>query len=98
MDAAQHVGGTSHGVFGYQNQREMLKALFQNVNAQTLISPGIASPLALLPKSFGGLIDFSLLPDFDAVSQYFNFSVYAASSTPDGISFKTFSPRPTQLN
>jgi hypothetical protein len=43
-------------------------------------------------------MDFSLLPDYDQVSKYFYFSVYAGATTTDGISFKAFAPRPPQLN
>jgi hypothetical protein len=39
-----------------------------------------------------------MLPDFDAVSKYFYFSVYSGSTTADGLSFKAFAPRPPGLN
>ena len=55
---------------------------------------GVAGP----EKIFRAWMDFSLLPDYDKVSKYFYFSVYAGSTTADGISFKLFFPRPPQLN
>jgi hypothetical protein len=42
-------------------------------------------------------LDLSLLPSFDRVSKYFYFSVYSGSASPEGLSFKEFSPTPPQL-
>jgi hypothetical protein len=102
-DAASHVGGTGGGLFGYENQRESMRGVF----AQLKKSPsGTADPaglgalgsLASQEKTFRDLADFSLLPDYDKVSKYFYFSVYAGGATAEGISFKLFAPRPLQLN
>jgi len=98
IDAAQHVGGTGNGVFGFQNQRELLRTLFKTLNAQSPDGMAAFGPMFLLPKELRDSMDFSLLPDYDAVSKYFYFTVYAGSSTPNGISFETFTPRPPQLN
>jgi hypothetical protein len=99
VDAAQHVGGAGGGLFGYQNQRETMRVAFQGMKnstsdptVQALVSE--SNLFSLLFKS----ADFTLLPDYDKVSKYFNFSVFGGSATADGISFKTFSPRPPQLN
>ena len=99
IDAAQHVGGTGGGLFGYQNQREILRSAFQNCSKTSLKrqrgrleSPGGAA------EGVRDWLDFSLLPDYDQVSKYFYFSVYAGSTTADGLSFKAFAPRPPQLN
>jgi hypothetical protein len=98
-DAAQHVGGTGGGLFGYQNQRETMRFTFEglkdsseNPAMQTLAAQ--FSAFGLLYKS----ADFSLLPDYDSVAKYFNFSVFSGSATADGISFKVFAPRPPLLN
>ena len=53
--------------------------------------------MAALPKAVHDWVDFSLLPDYDQVSKYFYFSVYAGSTTADGLSFKAFAPRPPQM-
>ena len=98
IDAAQRVGGTGNGVFGFQNQRELLRTLFKTLNTQSVESMNVLGPMYLLPKELRASMDFSLLPDYDAVSKYFYISVYAASSTPNGISFETFAPRPPKLN
>ena len=99
VDAAQHVGGTGGGLFGYQNQRETLRFLFKSLkNMDSSDSAGGANPMAALPKQLQDWLDFSLLPDFDAVSKYFYFSVYSGSTTADGLSFKVFAPRPPGLN
>ena len=43
------------------------------------------------------LVDFSLLPPFDAIAKYFGYTVQATAATPDGISFKSFIPVPAGL-
>jgi len=103
--AAQHVGGASGGLFGYENQRENLRAIFtalKNEPPESLQSKGAAAfgslPFASPGKIFGEWMDFSLLPDYDKVSKYFYFSVTGGSVTADGLSFKIFAPRPPQLN
>jgi hypothetical protein len=98
-DAAQHVGGTGGGLFGYQNQRETMRSTFEGLKNR----PANASVQSLATESnlFGLLYksaDFSLLPDYDRVSKYFYFSVFSGSATADGISIKAFAPRPPQLN
>lgn len=97
VNAAQHVGGAGGGLFGYQNQRETMRAAFKSLKNSTDSAGGLDS-ISTLPKSFRDWADFSLLPDYDQVSKYFSFSVYGGSATVDGLSFKAFTPRPPQLN
>jgi hypothetical protein len=98
IDAAQHVGGTGGGLFGYQNQREVLRSLFKTLKNQASNDSGGMNAMAALPKQIQDWLDFSLLPDYDQVSKYFYFSVYAGSTTANGLSFKAFAPRPPGLN
>jgi hypothetical protein len=99
VDAAQHVGGTGGGLFGYQNQGEVLHVLFKTLKNQVSNNGGAGmNHMAALPKQIQDWLDFSLLPDYDQVSKYFYFSVYAGSTTADGLSFKVFAPRPPQMN
>ncbi len=65
-----------------------------------------SSPLATLPvalgmagaqKNFKDWMDFSLLPAFDKVSKYFNFTVYSGSASVDGLTLKLFAPVPPAL-
>ena len=42
-------------------------------------------------------MDFSLLPAFDKVAQYFYFTVYAGSANVDGLTLKVFAPTPPAL-
>jgi hypothetical protein len=93
-DAAQRVGGAGNGLFGYQNQRETMRAAF----AQLKNPAATGTAMAALPNSLRDWMDFSLLPDYDQVSKYFYFSVYGGGATADGLSFKVFSPRPPRTN
>jgi len=100
--AMQHVGGAGGGLFGYQNQREVMRTAFTLLKNQAS-SANSLNPFAGLPfgssgNGIGDWLDFSLLPDFDAVAKYFYFSVYGGDVTTEGLSFKFFAPRPPQLN
>lgn len=103
IDAAQHVGGMDDGLFGYQNQRESARELFLALKSDPSLGGAAFNPLAATPFSATGngirdLMDFSLLPDYDQVSKYFNFTVYAGSATAEGLDFKFFQPRSPELN
>jgi hypothetical protein len=98
IEAAQQVGGTGGGLFGYQNQRETLRFVFKTLkNQPTDAISGPTNPLAALPKQIRDWLDFSLLPDYDQVSKYFYYSVYAGNASADGLAFKAFAPRPPGL-
>ena len=96
--AVEHIGGMGNGLFGYQDHRVVMRAAFTSLK-QTVTSAGAAQVgLGMIPKSFTDWLDFSLLPDYDQVSKYFYFSVFTGTTTPEGITFKGFYPRPPQLN
>ena len=97
-DAVQHIGGTGNGLFGYQDHRVVMKAAFTSLKQSASNGGAGQLGLAMLPKAFAGWLDFSLLPDFNQVAKYFYFSVFTGSTTPEGITFKGYYPRPPQLN
>ena len=43
------------------------------------------------------MFDCSLLPDYNKVTKYFHFSVYAGNVNVDGLTLKMFYPIPPQL-
>jgi hypothetical protein len=96
-EAAQHIGGTGGGLFGYENQREIMRSAFTLLKNQSTSNGGI-NAMAAVPIGVRDWMNFSLLPDYDQVSKYFFFSVFNGSTTADGLSFKAFAPRPPQLN
>lgn len=103
MEAAQHVGGMDSGLFGYQNQRETARSLFAALKNDPAAGTLTLNPLAVWPSAAGGnglkdLMNFALLPDYDKISKYFNFTVYGGSSTSEGLDFKVYTPRPPGLN
>lgn len=102
LEAAQSVGGMGNGLFGYQNQRETARALFSALKNDPALGAAL-NPLAAMPFPSAGtsirdLMNFSLLPDYDAISKYFSFTVYAGNATSEGLDFKLFQPRPPELN
>ncbi len=104
-EAAQPVGGTSTGLFGYSNQGEIMRATFEvmkknpNVatNSNNLAVLGSAFGISVNQNNYNNWFDYSLLPEFEKVAKYFHFSVYAGSTSADGLTLKTFSPTPPQL-
>jgi hypothetical protein len=103
LEAAQHVGGMGNGLFGYQNQRELMRMLFTALKsdpnaASALFSPLGATPYATAGNNVRGMANFALLPDYDQVSKYFTFTVYGGNATSEGIDLKFFDPRAPGLN
>lgn len=107
MDAAAKVTGPGTSLFGYENQVETQRAAFEMmkkafaadtnapVSGMTPISEsfGMALPEASLKEWF----DYSLLPPFDAIAKYYNFTVYGGSANVDGLTMKLFLPVPPGL-
>lgn len=101
-DAAQKVGGLNTGWFSYQNQSESFRVLFEMLKQDPDgVEKLFASPIPGAPapplQALKNLVDFSLLPPFDAIAKYLGYSVQATAGTPEGISFKSFTPIPAGL-
>jgi hypothetical protein len=107
-EAAQKVTGPGTSLFGYENQLETMRALFDTVRkapgGDTNSAPSMASNL--IPGSLGlagagqgfkDWLDYSLLPPFDKVSKYFYFMVYAGNASVDGLTLKAYAPTPPGL-
>jgi len=105
LEAAQQVGGMGTGLFGYENEVDTMRAAFE-----TAKNDAGASTNGIGPSLFPGLpgitgpesnlniwMDFSLLPAFDKVAQYFYFTVYAGSANVDGLTLKLFVPTPPAI-
>ncbi len=100
--AADKVGGMGTGLFGFENQKETTRTVFETLRkesgslANLLGNSPIAGRLGMKDdkNKFKEWFDFSLLPPFDQVSKYFGISVYAGSVTADGIQFKAYAPTP----
>jgi hypothetical protein len=104
-DAAQKIGGTATGLFGCQDDRENMRALFEALkNDQGGLGKFFAAtPFAAvlrgpeMEKVFKEWVDFSLLPPYEKVAKYFYLSVFAGRTTPEGFGFKAFSPLPPTM-
>lgn len=102
--AAQKVGGMNTGLFGYENQRESMRATIEALRKESgsLANLFGGSPLAgrwgfADEKKLQEWLDFSLLPPFEAIAKYFHISVFSGATTPQGILFRVFTPRPPEL-
>jgi hypothetical protein len=98
-DATQKVAGNGTYVFGYSNDGESMRTLFNVLAKDSTFGENPTGPLAALGSNFKmkEWVDVSLLPDFDKVAKYFYFSVFAGNVSPDGLSFKAYAPVPPQL-
>jgi hypothetical protein len=93
-EAAAHIGGTSTGLFSYQDQRAEMRMVFKMFKNAMDADP----TMKLIPAEVREWVDFSLLPDYDKVSKFFYMSVFNGGANADGLSLKVFTPRPPQLN
>jgi hypothetical protein len=93
MEAAPKVGGASGGLFGYQNQREVMRTTFKLLKN----SLEADTSLKMFPPEFREWADFSLLPDYEKVQKYFYMSVFSGLANGEGLTLKIYSPRPPQL-
>lgn len=107
MEAAARVTGPNTSLFGFENQQESQRIVFEAmkkaggvetnvpVSGMTPISEsfGVAMPEGSLKEWF----DYSLLPPFDAVSKYFGITVYGGAADVDGLTVKMFAPTPPGL-
>jgi hypothetical protein len=105
-NAAQNVGGLSSGWFGYENQNQNMRPMFDLLRKQRptvsdiLGTPAIAGSMSVAEQIASRLLDwsdFTLLPPFGAVSKYFYYSVYAGRFSPEGFTLKIFAPTPPAL-
>jgi hypothetical protein len=99
-DAAQKVGGTGTGLFGYQNDIEEMRMLVELVrNNSNLVSAMLAeSPLASagagIDKKVKEWLDFTLLPSFEKIAKYFGITVFGGKMTPQGYAVRFYTPNP----
>ena len=101
--AAQKVTGPGTSLFGFENQVETTRTTLEaarkggpstnSTGATSLLPEAVADS----QKALQSWMDYSLLPSFDKIAKYFSFSVYAGSSTTDGLTLKIFSPTPAGL-
>jgi len=99
-EAAQKTGGMMTGWFGYDNQNENERALFEVLRKQPVsLADFLGTPQAVNDQlaTLWGWMDFTLLPPFETVSKYFYYSVYSGSFSTEGLALKIFAPTPPRL-
>lgn len=99
-DAVARVGGTGTGIFGYSNDYEDIRAIFELLRknperAMELFDQSSMSAqfdVSEKKKAFAQWADFKLLPPFEQVAKYFTITVHSGSLTRDGFRIQTFTP------
>jgi len=99
--AAEKVGGMGTGLFGFENQQESMRVLFEALKKDSASIDDLLSGSTLgkqldteEDKKFKDWFDLSLLPTFDQVSKYFGIAVWSGAVNSDGLTFRWFSPAP----
>ena len=104
--AAQKAGGMGTGLFGFDNQDLAMRVLLELLRTQPVTAQDILGTASGLPPAWNAgdeaaklreWADFSLLPPYDAISQYFYFSVFAGGFSPEGFTMNFFAPTPPKL-
>ena len=102
-DAAQHVGGMGTGYFSFENEAESARGALDATKKDPSAIASIlgAGQISTFLGWVGGetnamteAFDLALLPAYDKVAKYFYLNVNALVVTPDGITFKMFTPTP----
>ena len=104
-DAVQKAGGMGAGLFGMDNENLGMRALLETLRQQPVTLQDILGTPAMVGSVNTGdqvgrlreWADFSLLPPYDSISQYFYFSVFTGSFSPEGFTMNYFSPTPPKL-
>ena len=103
-DAAQKVIGPGTSLFGYANESESMRVLFDILKKDPASGDAAAASLAPVTAAMGmkdvktsDWLDVTLLPTYDKVAKYFYISVYGLSATSEGLTFKGFAPTPPEL-
>lgn len=102
---AQKVSGMGTGSFSYSNLKEATRLQFEVMKKESgtlanfLAASTLGSKLGLDEDSsvMKSWVDFSLLPPFEKVSQYFHHSLYTWSFAPSGLELRSFTPVPPEL-
>jgi hypothetical protein len=104
-EAADRIRGMGTGLFGYLDGVESARVQFEALRKD---SGSVANLVGALPlgarlgfdedsKAFKEWVDFSLLPPFDKVVQYFNHMVWSGVFTADAFELRFFEPTPPRL-
>lgn len=102
-EAIDKIGGAGTGLFTYNNNSETLRLLFDTARQSPDTFAKIISPLSAVPgapdqsKELKEWFDFALLPPFEKVAKYFQFTVSSGGVNAEGLTYKVFAPTPPDL-
>ena len=100
-EATQKVAGSGTSLFGFSNEGESSRVLFDAIKKNSHFLRSDGSTGAGGNRARHGRCEAqglagrtALLPSFDKISKYFYITVYAGSANADGINFKVLRARP----
>lgn len=96
VKAAEQVGGTKSGLFGYLDGKSSIQHIARWISETGILEEvfsGFMDDIGELSAS--DWIDFSLLPSGKKMGNIFDFAVFGIERKQQGIILKSFSPTPT---
>ena len=102
-DAAQHVGGAGSGLFGYENQSEIMRAALTLLKNSATDSPAIGAAVSgpcRLPRREKSSVTGWISRCCRTTTRCPNTFIFLSAGgnvTADGLAFKIFAPRPPQM-
>lgn len=91
-EAAQKVGGMGTGLFGYQDQRETTRAMWEALRQGGGLGKMVPGSNPKSAKAMDEWFDATLLPPFEQVAGHFGMTVYAGSWDTQGFNIRAFGP------
>ena len=91
-DSAQKVGGMGTGLFGYEDMKESVRAVWEVMRQSGGLDKALPGADPKNSKEIAKWFDVTLLPPFEQVSKYFGPTVYAGGWDARGFSLKAYSP------
>ena len=91
-EAAQKVGGMGTGLFGYQDQRETTRAMWEALRQGGGLGKMVPGSNPKSAKAMDEWFDATLLPPFAQVAGHFGMTVYAGSWDTQGFNIRAFGP------
>lgn len=91
-EAAQKVGGMGTGLFGYQDQRETTRAMWEALRQGGGLGKMVPGSNPKSAKAMDEWFDATLLPPFEQIAGHFGMTVYAGSWDTQGFNIRAFGP------
>ena len=104
--SSEKVGGMNTGLYGYTDDRATMRILYKFIASEEAGQTGgmtglnqflAAAGMNQNEEEFREWVDLSLLPPFETIEKYFDYTVYSGAIEPEGVHIRAFTPKPRDL-